>query len=315
MLEIFHYEHGISAIDAGYIRPRLAAIHLIVDSGRVALVDTGTNDSCAQVKEALEAMDLDAGSVDYVILTHIHLDHAGGAGALMRAFPHAKLVVHPRGARHMADPSKLVAGAAAVYGVSEVRRMYGEILPVPEERIIQASHLTTLKLGQRELLCLDTPGHARHHICILDRSANAIFTGDTFGLSYGELNTDGHQFVFPTTSPVQFDPEAMHASIDLLLSYQPRAMYLTHFSELREVERHAAELHRLIDEHVAIARRESRPAPDRHARIRAHLARLLVSEAERFGCRLPPAEILKLWESDIELNAQGLDIWLTASAK
>lgn len=215
----------------------------------------------------------------------------------------------------MADPSKLVAGAAAVYGASEVRRMYGEVLPVPQERIVEASHLTTLKLGQRELLCLDTPGHARHHISILDRCANAIFTGDTFGLSYGELNTDGRQFVFPTTSPVQFDPEAMHASIDLLMSHAPRVMYLTHFSELRELEQHAAELHRLIDAHVAIARRESRPAPDRHARIRAHLARLLVSEAEQFGCCLPPADILKLWESDIELNAQGLDIWLTASAK
>lgn len=315
MLEIFHYEHGISAIDAGYLRPRHAAIHFIVDSGRVAIVDTGTNESLPRVEAALEAMELERDAVDYVILTHIHLDHAGGAGSLMRAFPGAKLVVHPRGARHMADPGKLVAGASAVYGASEVRRMYGEILPVPVERIVEASHETVLRLGQRELLCLDTPGHARHHICIVDRTANVIFTGDTFGLSYRELDTDGRQFVFPTTTPVQFDPEALHASIDLLLSYRPRAMYLTHFSELRDVERHAADLHRLIDAHVAIARREARPGPDRHARIRANLAHLLVNEAERFACRLGPAEVLKLWENDIELNAQGLDVWLDASTK
>ncbi len=314
-LQIFQYAHGISAIDAGYLRSCHAAIHFVVDAGRVAIVDTGTNESLPRVLEALAAQGLDAASVDYVILTHIHLDHAGGAGSLMRAFPGAKLVVHPRGARHMADPSRLVAGAAAVYGSSEVRRMYGEILPVDADRIIEATPETRLRVGGRELLCIDTPGHARHHICIVDRSAGAIFTGDTFGLSYRELDTDGRQFVFPTTTPVQFDPDALHASLDRLMSFQPSVMYLTHFSELRDVEQHAAELHRLIDAHVAIARREARPGPDRHARIRANLAHLLVNEVERFGCRLGPAEVLKLWESDIELNAQGLDIWLDTSAK
>lgn len=308
--EIFHYAHGVSAIDSGYVRHLHAAIHFVVEQGRVAIVDTGTNDSLPQVKAALQAMDLGEDSVEFIILTHIHLDHAGGAGALMRAFPRARLVVHPRGARHMADPSKLVAGAAAVYGASEVRRMYGDILPIDADRIIEAPHKTLISLGARELLCLDTPGHARHHISIVDRGSNAIFTGDTFGLSYRELDTDGRQFIFPTTTPVQFDPEAMHQSINLLMSFAPRVVYLTHFSELRDVEQHAETLHRLVDAHVAIAQREARPGADRHARIRANLAHLLVNEAEKFGCRLGPAEVLKLWEKDIELNAQGLDVWL-----
>lgn len=306
----FSYEHGISVVDSGYVRHLHAAIHFIVDSGRVAIVDTGTNDSLPRTESALKDMGLGAESVDYVILTHIHLDHAGGAGAMMRAFPNAKLVVHPRGARHMADPSKLVAGAAAVYGAAEVKRMYGDILPIDPARIVEASHGTVIRLAGRELYCLDTPGHARHHICLVDRTANAIFTGDTFGLSYRELDTEGRQFVFPTTTPVQFDPKAMHESIDLLMSFKPRVMYLTHFSELRDVEAHAATLHRLIDAHVDIARREARPGPDRHARIRANLAHLLVNEAERFGCTLGPAEVLNLWATDIELNAQGLDVWL-----
>lgn len=313
--EIFRFEHGISAIDAGYIRPLCAAIHFIVDAGRVAIVDTGTNDSLPRVKAALAEMGLDASCVDYVILTHIHLDHAGGAGALMRAFPDARLVVHPRGARHMADPGKLIAGAAAVYGSAEVQRLYGEILPVPAERIVEATDETVLRLGGRELLCIDAPGHARHHIGIVDRTAGAIFSGDAFGLSYRELDTDGRQFVFPTTTPVQFDPEAMHSTIDRFMSHRPRAMYLTHFSELRDVAHHAAELHRLIDAHVDIARREGRTEADRHSRIRANLARLLVGEAERFGCRLGPAEVLAIWESDIELNAQGLGAWLDTAAK
>lgn len=309
---LIRYENGIYAFDAGYVRPLLAAIHLIVENGRAAIVDTGNNESLGAVERALAALDLAPECVDYVILTHIHLDHAGGAGAMMRAFPNARLVVHPRGARHMADPAKLVAGATAVYGAAEVRRLYGEVLPIDAGRIVEAAHELRLDLAGRELLCLDTPGHARHHICIVDRKSGGIFTGDTFGLSYRELDTDGRQFIFPTTTPVQFDPQAMHASLDLLMSYRPTAMYLTHYSQVVDVAAKAAELHRLIDAHLDIARREKDSGPDRHSRMRAMLAHLLVDEAKAFGCQLPPAEILEIFATDLELNAQGLGVWLDA---
>jgi len=312
MNSLMCYEHGIYAVDADYIRSQLAAIHLIVANGRVAIVDTGNNESLVGVLAGLEALGLSADSVDYVILTHVHLDHAGGAGAMMRAFPNARLVVHPRGARHMADPSKLVAGATAVYGPAEVQRLYGEVLPIDAARIIEASDGLTVHLSGRELLCIDTPGHARHHICIVDRQSGHIFTGDTFGLSYRELDTDGRQFIFPTTTPVQFDPQALHASLDLLMSYQPAAVYLTHYSQVTDVAAKAGELHRLIDAHVDIAKREKNAGEDRHSRIRASLAHLLVDEASQFGCHLPPAEILKVFAGDLDLNAQGLGIWLDA---
>lgn len=312
MDSLIRYENGIYAFDAGYVRPLLAAIHLIVENGRAAIVDTGNNESLGAVERALAALDLAPECVDYVILTHIHLDHAGGAGAMMRAFPNARLVVHPRGARHMADPAKLVAGATAVYGAAEVRRLYGEVLPIDAARIVEATHELRLDLAGRELLCLDTPGHARHHICIVDRKSGGIFTGDTFGLSYRELDTDGRQFIFPTTTPVQFDPQAMHASLDLLMSYRPTAMYLTHYSQVVDVAAKAAELHRLIDAHLDIARREKDSGPDRHSRMRAMLAHLLVDEAKAFGCQLPPAEILEIFATDLELNAQGLGVWLDA---
>lgn len=312
MDSLIRYENGIYAFDAGYVRPLLAAIHLIVENGRAAIVDTGNNESLGAVERALAALDLAPECVDYVILTHIHLDHAGGAGAMMRAFPNARLVVHPRGARHMADPAKLVAGATAVYGAAEVRRLYGEVLPIDAARIVEATHELCLDLAGRELLCLDTPGHARHHICIVDRKSGGIFTGDTFGLSYRELDTEGRQFIFPTTTPVQFDPQAMHASLDLLMSYRPTAMYLTHYSQVVDVAAKAAELHRLIDAHLDIARREKDSGPDRHSRMRAMLAHLLVDEAKAFGCQLPPAEILEIFATDLELNAQGLGVWLDA---
>src|SRR5487761_2405477 len=222
------YGNGIIAFDSGYVRPILAAIHLIVENCRVAFIDTGTNDSLPNALEALKKLGLDVTAVDYVILTHIHLDHAGGAGAMMRAFPNAQMVVHPRGTRHMAEPSKLIAGVAAVYGAEYVERVYGEILPVKAERIISAEDGLVVALAGRKLTCLDTPGHARHHIAIVDEKTGGIFTGDLFGLSYRELDVDGRQFIFPTTSPSQFDQDAMHASIDRLLQLNPPAMYLTH---------------------------------------------------------------------------------------
>ncbi|MCM8612967.1 MBL fold metallo-hydrolase [Accumulibacter sp.] len=306
------YEHDIHSVDAGYVRPLLAAVHLIVEEGRVAIVDSGSNAAVRPVLEALKALRLSPQAVDYLILTHIHLDHAGGAGSLMRVLPSARLLVHPRGVAHMVDPSRLVAGVTAVYGATAVRELYGEILPVAEARIIPATHGLRVDLAGRELLCLDTPGHARHHISVYDRRSSSFFTGDIFGLSYRELDRDGRQFIFPTTTPVQFDPVAMHASIDLLLSHAPQVMYLTHYSQVRDVAAKAVRLHELIDEHVRIARRAEVAGSGRRERIRAELQELLLAEAERFGCALPTARVLELFATDLDLNAQGLDVWLAS---
>ncbi len=308
------YEHGIHSVDAGYVRPLLAAVHLIVEEGRVAIVDSGSNASVQPLLAALSAFDLLPEAVDYLILTHIHLDHAGGAGSLMRVLPNARLLVHPRGVAHMVDPSRLVAGVTAVYGSAAVRELYGEILPIAGRRIIPATHGLRVDLAGRELLCLDTPGHARHHISVYDRRSSSFFTGDIFGLSYRELDRDGRQFIFPTTTPVQFDPVAMHASLDLLLSHAPQVMYLTHYSQVREVAAKAVRLHELIDEHVRIARLADAAGSQRRARIRAGLQELLLVEAERFGCALPRAQVLKLFATDLDLNAQGLEVWLDSRA-
>lgn len=310
MKELAAYPDGIYALDSGYGRPLLDAIHLILQSGRVALVDAGTNDSLPRVIAALGHLGLDASAVDYVMLTHIHLDHAGGAGALMLACPEAKLVVHPRGARHMADPSKLWAGSVAVYGEETARRLYGEIHPVVAERIIEATDGLVIEMAGRRFEFLDTPGHARHHVCIFDHTAKAFFTGDTFGLSYRELDVDGRASVFPTTTPVQFDPQAMHASIDRMLGYRPVAMYLTHYSRVTEVTRLASDLHRLIDAHVAIAEAAIGDGVERHDNIRAGLDVLVSDERERQGWLLDDDELRLLLGMDLELNAQGLGVWL-----
>lgn len=304
------YGNGIIAFDAGYVRPTLAAIHLVVENGRVAFIDTGSNDALANSLAALEKLGLDESAVDYVILTHIHLDHAGGAGSLMRAFPNAKLVVHPRGARHMAEPSKLVAGVTAVYGAEYVQRVYGEILPVPADRVIEAVDGLVLSLNGRQLRCLDTPGHARHHICVVDEKANGIFTGDMFGLSYRELDVEGRQFIFPTTTPTQFEPEEMRASIRRLLDLQPEAMYLTHYSRAPDVQQKGAELLRHLDALVELALAERNAGELRHARIKQAMTDYLLAEIHKHGCRLATDQLLDIWATDLELNAQGLCVWM-----
>lgn len=306
---VIDYEDGICAIDAQFHRPRRAAIHLIVENGSAALIDTGTNFSIPGVVATLKQKSIALEAVEYIILTHIHLDHAGGASACMRIFPNAKLVVHPRAASHMANPARLVAGAIAVYGETEFKRVYGEINPIEANRIIEAADNSTIALNGRPLLFIDTPGHARHHHCIFDARSQSFFTGDTFGVSYRELDVDGMEFVFPTTSPVQFDPTAAHHSIDRIMSFQPRHAFLTHFSRISHLTHHAETMHDLIEAHVAIAQR-AREHHDRAIEISNALTEVLLDRLTKHGCRLAQNEIKELLHSDIRLNTQGLIHWL-----
>ncbi|MGA8054080.1 MAG: MBL fold metallo-hydrolase [Burkholderiales bacterium] len=314
MLDLIDYDHGISALDAAFERPRLVSIHLIVEGGRAAVVDTATSRSVPLVLEALAAKGIAPEAVDWIVLTHIHLDHAGGAGLLAAKCRNAKVTVHPRGARHMVDPSRLWASTLAVYGEETARRMYGEIVPIAAERIVETPDAASIRLGARELRFHDTPGHARHHVCVQDSRSGHVFSGDTFGLAYTELAQGGRRYVFPTTSPTQWDPDAHHRSVTLLESLRPEAIYVTHYSQVREVPRLARDLHRLIDAHAALAERERDAGADRHARLRAGVETLVLEEAVRQGWSLPRERVLEVLALDIELNAQGLGAWLDASA-
>ena len=314
MPEVTDYEYGISAIDSGYLRPRLDAIHLVVESGRAAVIDCAVNSSVPRILAALRAKGLRNEDVDYVILTHVHLDHAGGAGLLLSRLPNARLTVHPRGVRHLVDPRRLIEGTIAVYGAAHMRELYGDILPVDPARIIETPHGTTLALNGRVLGFFDTPGHARHHVCVHDTKSGHVFAGDTFGLSYRELDRDGRHFVIPTSSPVQFDPVAAHRSVDFIAGLRPPAVYVTHYSQVREIERLAADMHRLLDAYEALARGAGAAAPARHEYLKAGMTELVLGEARRHGWNLARETILEIFAGDIDLNAQGLGVWLDAPA-
>ena len=309
MQGMIDYGQGIWAVDSNYLRPQLDAIHLIVENGHVAVIDCAVNSSVPHILAALRDCGLRETDVDYLILTHIHLDHAGGAGLLMSKLPNAQLTVHPRGARHMIDPRKLIDGTVAVYGEAHMRELYGEILPVDASRVIQTPHQTTLLLNGRPLVFFDTPGHARHHVCVLDEKTGHVFTGDTFGLSYRELDCDGRQFVVPTSSPVHFDPVAAHRSVELIAGLRPGAAYLTHYSRVREIDRLAADMHRLLDAYVELADAAGGAGPERHGLFKAGLQDIIRAEAKRHGWRISIEAALAVLDLDLELNAQGLAIW------
>lgn len=303
------YNNGIYLLDAHYLRDNLAAVYMIVEGDSVALVETANAPSLKYVLEALSELNLTPEAVKYILLTHIHLDHAGGAGSYMAAFPNAKLVVHPKGVRHMIDPSYLEAGVVGVYGQEFVDKIYGKLAPIDASRIINAEDGLTINLNGRQLICRDTPGHANHHNIIVDSKTSGIFSGDIFGVVYPELVLAERVFVFPTTTPVNFSPEKMLQSIGLIESLTPEAVYLTHFGQIRDIKQVANDLRRMIADYVAIAR-ESAGAADVVAEITLKLEKYIVREAHSCGIDLSSERVLELVGVDMQINAQGLAVWL-----
>lgn len=306
---LYRHPHGITAVDAEYLYPGHAAAHVIEDSGRAAFVDVGTNASVPYLLAALEELGIERSAVDYLLLTHVHLDHAGGAGLLMRELPNAHALLHPRGAPHMIDPSKLIAGVKVVYGDEAFGRLYGQLLPIAPQRVRVVRDGERIQLGSRTLELIHTPGHAQHHYVVVDQAHRSIFTGDTFGISYRALDTGRGAFIVPSTVPTQFDPAQHLASIDRMLGYRPESMYLMHFSRVSGVPRLAGLLKEQIPELARIARAHAGDA-DPTPGIRADMFALWLHLARREGSPLSAAQLEEALAGDLTLNTQGLISWL-----
>jgi glyoxylase-like metal-dependent hydrolase (beta-lactamase superfamily II) len=302
-------EHGIFVIDTGFVRPRFDAAYLVVANGRAAYIDTGPNNAVPRLLAALEFAGLERSAVDYVIPTHVHLDHAGGAGLLMSELPNARMLIHPRGSRHMIDPTVLMEGVRAVYGVEVADRDYGELVPVPEERVTTTSDGMVVTLGGRALRFMDTPGHARHHHCIWDEASRGWFAGDTFGIAYPELHTPKGPYVVPATAPVQFDRDALHESIERLLAQRPTQMFLTHFGAVAHPEQLSVQFLSQVDAMVEAARSLAHVS-NRHERLKRAFAGIYIAELRRSGATQSESFLRDILATDIELNAQGLGAWL-----
>jgi len=303
------YEGGIVAIDSGMVRPRMAACYLLETDTAVAVIETGNNDSSARILKVLASRGRQPEEVSHVIVTHVHLDHAGGAGKLMQSVPNATLVVHPRGVRHMTDPSRLEASARAVYGNEKFDEMYGSLLPVPEDRILVMEDGEGLFVGKRKLFFIDTPGHARHHFCIWDEQTRGWFTGDTFGISYRELDTENGPFIFPTSTPIQFDPPALVASVQRMMEKQPVNMYLTHFGRVRDVKRLEADLIHGVEQFAALGEHFD-GSDNRQEEIEFAMMEWLMERARAHGVSCSDDSLREIFAGDVVLNTQGIEFWL-----
>ncbi len=302
-------ESDIYCVDANYYKPQLASIHLIRSKDRIVIVDSGTNYSVPQTSILLTQLGLNFLHVDYIILTHIHLDHAGGAGKLMQLCKNAKLVVHPKGVKHMSDPSKLIKGTKAVYGEETFNKLYGEILPIELDRIIATENEHNLNLANRNFTIIETPGHADHHNCIIDHQTNSAFTGDTLGVSYKALRNDTHSFVMPTTTPVQFNPNAMHESIEKVMRYNPQTLYLTHYSAIKVNARIIAGLHEQIDDFVMLTDQAADSGGDLTKTLEEKLNDYLVRRCLNEVDTISEATAQEWIGLDAKLSAQGLAFW------
>jgi glyoxylase-like metal-dependent hydrolase (beta-lactamase superfamily II) len=314
--QVQEHHAGIFQIDADYVAPGIASVYLLREGDRLALIETGTANTVAHVLAAIAAMGLTPEHLDWIIPTHIHLDHAAGAGALMALCSNARLVVHPRGVAHMINPEKLEAGTLAVYGEATYRRLYGHLVPVEAERVMEAVEGLVLDFNGRQLTFLDTPGHALHHVCIHDSASRAVFSGDTFGVSYRTFDSaDGRVLLFVTTTPVHFDPHAMRDSITRIAALQPSQVFLTHYGPVQANADNLQQLEDSLFAFVAIATAERGQPEGRVERMAAAIGGWLWRRIEERGLGLDEHFCRQWLATDAHLNAQGLDVWLSRQEK
>jgi glyoxylase-like metal-dependent hydrolase (beta-lactamase superfamily II) len=308
-ISVMEYEGGVNAIDADFHREHMAACYMVEAESEVAFIEVGTNSSTPRLMKVLENRGWKPEDVTYVIVTHVHLDHAGGSGSLMQLLPNATFLVHPYGARHMIDPTKLEAGSRAVYGDEMFDRIYGKLIPVEEHRVRIMEDGDEVTLGNRQLRFMDTPGHARHHFCVYDSLTNGWFTGDTFGLSYREFDTENGAFLLPTTTPIQFDPEPLKASVRKLVANEPQFMYLTHYGRVSDVQRLSRVMIEGVDTLVGFAERY-KDDDARRQKIETAMGDWLMDGLDKHGVTLGRDRCQELLGSDIKLNTQGIEYWL-----
>jgi glyoxylase-like metal-dependent hydrolase (beta-lactamase superfamily II) len=227
----FEVADGVTAIDTFMGgRARYTAAYLL-EATEPTLVETGPGTSVEAVTASLEALGIRPDDLAHVVVTHIHLDHAGGVGALSDRFPRATIWVHERGARHLADPSRLVASATRVWGEREMQEFFLPVEPVASTRIRALGDGDVIEVGDRSLAVLDTPGHASHHVALVDSRSGAIFTGDALGIHVPDLPV-----LRPATPPPDFDLDRYVTSIERIRATARSVLLFAHFGPLEDTD-------------------------------------------------------------------------------
>ena len=313
MKKVIKFENvgdGIYVIETYYLnRTGFAACFLMEDKGEAAVIETNTNHAVPFILGSLDQLGLSREQVKYVILTHIHLDHAGGTGELMKHLPGAKVILHPRARKHIIDPGKLIESVKAIYGETKYKELYGDILPVPGERVQTANDGDEFRLGSRDLQVFDLRGHAKHHLVVLDKKTGAVFSGDNFGIGYPRLDFGNFRLVFPSTSPTQFEPDKALETYRKIVDLEPSRILLTHYGVLEDIEGTHTQLKSWIEFSVRAAEkgyaegyRDNELADILEREIWTYFEKI-VKDTRGTGLNREEKEWLAM---DTELNAQGL---------
>lgn len=280
----------------------------------LTIVETGPSPSIKYIKSSLEELGYSLQQVKNIIVTHIHLDHSGGAGLLMQQCPNAKIYVHPRGARHLQDPRKLAGAARAIYGES-FSDFFDPIIPIPEDKIIIKNEGDTLKIGSDCILeFFETPGHSRHHLSIYDPVSNGMFTGDTAGVRYQQLTDGGIDFYLPTTTPNHFDPHAMKTSIQRFKDKKLERIYFGHFGMTQKPINALNEVSRWLDifmeeaEHVYYGEKQG------YDRLSERLLNRVISELARLGVP-EDHQVYTIIQLDLQICSLGIIEYLQKLAR
>lgn len=302
---------GIHLIDCNVNQKEIVAVYILQEGDETAIIETGVPSSVAIIMNALKKRKISVESVRWIFVTHVHLDHSGGAAGLLKICPNASLVCHPLGAKHLHRPERLIAGARIVYGEDRFNEFIGtEIDSVPLEKIRPADDGEIFDVGGRKIEIIHTKGHANHHFCILDIQTGAIFTGDTFGLSYPFFKKYSNQFIYPAATPVEFDIEESIRTIQKIVSYKPKFALLTHFGVVKDVSSAADMLLFFLEQIRNIFMKfdqEKFDAGELKNLCISEFRLLLMEELEKNSIYLNESEA-KVVEEDIIMNGTGIAI-------
>ncbi len=307
---IINLDHNIYAVDV-YDQgvPGRTSCYFIV-AGTVALIETGPSPGVDHLTAALKHLKIPPEQVKHIIVTHVHLDHAGGAGIMARKLPEAKVYVHPKGARHLIDPSRLIAGAKAVYG-ERFDDFFGEVLPVPEKRVHTPEDGVTLDLGDGRILTfIHAPGHARHHFVLHDPLSRGVFSGDALGVRFSALSELlGRDFILPSTPPSDFDPALSVETMKRVSEFGVENIYFTHFGKAAGAGAVISRNIELTGVFEAVGRRVL-ASGGRPGDIKEALWKLVMSKLEGYGIADREHPALRFLAFETELNAAGITHFL-----
>ncbi len=302
--------NNVITIDCNYIYPEFACAYLVTEGKKASFIENNTRFAVPSLLSALKDEGLRPEDVEYIIVTHVHLDHSGGTAELAKHCPNATVIAQERAARHIIDPEKLIKGSIGVYGEEKFNRLYGRIDPVDEKRVRIVKDGEKIKFGKRELEFIYTLGHAKHHMCVYDSSINSIFTGDSFGLAYPAHQTGKSLFIFPSTTPSDFDAEESRKSVKKILATGAKTVYLTHFGPLTKIKEASDMLINFIDniekiQTGALNQKMEGSALDKFCLEK--MTALFYGVVKKLGIKFTPESEGTL-KTDINLNAQGVAV-------